>query len=85
MGGKGAEERRRSRCARHPWNKKCGRRGGSMSGSSDERVRRLEDRLKTLEEVVLDLEERLERVEEEIAELRLRRGERERGRGGDME
>ena len=26
MGGKGGEERRRSRCARHPWNKKCGRR-----------------------------------------------------------
>ena len=43
-----------------------------MSGSSDERVRRLEDRLKTLEEVVLDLEERLERVEEEVAELTLR-------------
>jgi chaperonin cofactor prefoldin len=56
-----------------------------MSGSSDERVRRLEDRLKTLEEVVLDLEERLERIEEEVAELRLGRGERERGRAGDME
>jgi|GEM_PF-3132019 len=49
------------------------------SGSSDERVRRLEERLATLEEVVLDLEERLERVEEEVAGLRLGRGLREGG------